>query len=264
MEVTVQAQPSHIWAVLTEAEHLAQWYGEPSAGLTQITQFIEVKIGPTQLVNLFVDKYEPPNSLHFTIADIGTTSPYSVIFQVEGIGNGSLVTMLLPEATYEARSALKQLWTSRLAAIVSLAEFNVAIWPGDIHKEIVLPSDLWPPLHDRNLIQWLPYSERADGSRYLYIVDDVGPRPLLIQEWFAHYDESLDIDLDSPVGTHIAISVTSEERGLCLNLNQTNWWDTRSGSTPPPEPHLRLRHQFHSMWSAALDNIASLAQQQGQ
>lgn len=261
MKVQIKSPLARVWEILTDAEYISHWYGEPSNGFKQIAKLTEVKVGSNQFVNVFVEDYLPRRNLRLTVADIGTTNPYTVSFRLTETGRGTnILELSIP--TSEKRSALEQLWATRLLAIASLSDTGKPVWPGPISKLQPLAFELWPPLHQDNLAQWFPYSQRNDGSRYIFIVDEDGPRAILIQDWFAHYDESLAIQIDSSTGSTVNIAVELDDEGMSLKLEHSGWWDKHQ-EYPPEELYLRLWHHFDATWTTALLEAAHIAKLKG-
>ena len=269
VNVTVQvpAPFDKVWQSLTDADVVAQWFGDLNGDL-QSGGSARLDFGDGDFFDLESIVLSPPNVIEYDWKFLGIGPTDLITWRIEPNNGGCRVTVtdVQPGRTHEAAMSLREGWldfTSRLVAFHATGRNARYDWRYDL--DVGLPvkgtaEQVWVSLFAPDAqTQWLPFKSSIEAGACASVSDDAAPASVCLDEVTWQPVQRVEFQIQSDEWrkpTTCRIELTGRDEDTLVYVSHNGWEhisDDRS-------EQLKQRKRFCELWIDSLKQAASLGE----
>lgn len=269
VKVTVQVSApfDKVWQSLTDADVVAQWFGDLSSDL-QSGGNARLDFGDGDFFDLESIALSRPNMIEYDWKFLGIGPTDSITWRIEPNERGCLVTVedVEPRRTREAALSLREGWldfTARLVAFHATGQNARYDWRHDL--DVGLPikgtaGQVWVSLFAPDAqTQWLPFKSSIQWGACAAVVDAATPDTICFDQvtWQPAQRAEFQVRSDKwqkPTTCRIELTARNDETLVYVSHNG---WEYISDNR---SEQLKQRKRFCELWIASLKEAKRIAE----
>jgi uncharacterized protein YndB with AHSA1/START domain len=269
VKVTVQVSApfDKVWQSLTDADVVAEWFGDLSSDLQSGGSAV-LDFGDGDFFALESIALSPPNMIEYDWKFLGIGPTDSITWRIEPNERGCLVTVedVEPRRTREAALSLREGWldfTARLVAFHATGQNARYDWRHDL--DVGLPikgtaEQVWVSLFAPAVqTQWLPFKSSIQWGACAAVVDAAAPDTICFDQvtWQPAQRAEFQVRSDrwqKPTTCRIELTPRNDETLVYVSHNG---WEYISDNR---SEQLKQRKRFCELWIASLKEAKQIAE----
>ena len=269
VKVTVQVSApfDRVWQSLTDADVVAQWFGDLNADLTS-GGAARLNFGDGDFFDLESIALSPPNVIEYDWKFLGIGPTDSISWHIEPNQGGCRVTVqdTQPGRTREAALVLQEGWldfTSRLVAFHATGKNARYDWRHDLDVGLSIKGtaeQVWVSLFaPDSQTKWLPFKSSIEWGTCAAVVDGATPETICFDQvsWQPAQRAEFQVRSDKwNKPTTCRIELTARNDDTLVYVSHNGWEyisDDRS-------EQLKQRKRFCELWIESLKQASTIAE----
>ena len=267
VSVQVSAPFDKVWQSLTDADVVAQWFGDLSSDL-QSGGSARLDFGDGDFFDLESIALSPPNMIEYDWKFLGIGPTDSITWRIEPNERGCLVTVedVEPRRTREAALSLREGWldfTARLVAFHATGQNARYDWRHELDVGLAIKGNaeqVWVSLFAPDVqTNWLPFKSSIQWGACAAVVDGAPPDVICFDQvtWQPAQRAEFQVRSDKwQKPTTCRIELTARKDDTLVYVSHNGWEyisDDRS-------EQLKQRKRFCELWIHSLKQAKRIAE----
>jgi len=269
VNVTVQVSASieKVWRSLTEADVVAQWFGELSSDLVSGGS-ARLDFDDGDFFDLDSIVVSPPDVIQYDWRFLGIGPCDSITWRIKPNEAGCLVTVndMQPGRSAEAAMMLREGWldfTRRLVDFHATGQNTRYDWRRELDVGLAIKGaaeDVWNSLlAPDSQRQWLPFDSVIESGSCATVSDEAEPKVICFDQVVRQPARQLEFQLGSETWkepTVCRMELTARDGDTLVYVSHNGW----ENISDDPSEQLAQRKRFCALWIEALKRAAEMTE----